>query len=151
MNETDKRTLSIERTFKAPIALVWEAWTQAEHIVRWWGPKGMEIKVIEHDFRPGGNWKYVMPMPNGSEFISEGTYSEIVEHQKIVTSANFRPMTEGVTMEMLFEANGDETHFTFRVIHPTPEYAAQQEEMGFYNGWGSAFERLAEVLAAETA
>jgi uncharacterized protein YndB with AHSA1/START domain len=91
-----------------------------------------------------------MPMPDGNEFISEGIYSEIIKLKKIVTSANFRPMTEGVEMRSLFEKDGDKTHFTFSVVHPTEEYRIQQEKMGFYNGWGSALTRLESVLNAST-
>ncbi|WP_222931539.1 SRPBCC family protein [Xanthovirga aplysinae] len=142
MTETDNRTVTIERTFNAPLQLVWEAWTKPEHITQWWGPNGLEVKIIEHDFKIGGNWKYVMLMRDGREFISEGMYSEIVEFEKIVTSANFKPMTEGVILEAHFKENGDKTQFTFKVIHPTEEYCKQQEKMGIYNGWGSAFDRL---------
>lgn len=142
MTEANNRTLTIERTFNAPIELVWEAWTQAEHIASWWGPKGMEINVIEHNFKVGGRWKYVMLMPDSSEFISEGVYAEIVELHKIITSADFKPMTTGVELQVFLERNGDKTNFTFKVVHPTEEYCKQQEQMGFYNGWGSAFDRL---------
>lgn len=146
MSDLAKRTLTLKRTFNAPLNLVWEAWTRPDHIAKWWGPKGMETTIVEHDFKAGGNWKYTMLMPNGGEFIAEGTYIEIVESEKIVTSADFKPMTEGVTLEAHFEADGEQTHFTFNVIHATEEYCKQQEEMGFYNGWGSTFERLAELL-----
>ena len=149
MNEANNRTLTLERIFKAPIQLVWEAWTQPEHIAEWWGPKGMETEVVEHDFRIGGKWKYVMLMPDGNEFIGDGVYTVIVELEKIFSSANFKPMTVGVEIQALFEANGDETNFTFNVVHPTEDYCRQQEEMGFYNGWGSTFERLAEYLVKE--
>ena len=147
-NEVNKRTLTLKRTFNAPIKIVWEAWIQPEHIAQWWGPKGMDLKVIQHEFRPGGKWKYVMPMSDGNEFISEGVYSEIIEMKKIVTSANFIPMTEGVILQILFEENGDKTNFTFSVIHPTEEYSKQQEKMGFYNGWGSAFDRLETFVSS---
>ena len=143
------RTLTLERTFKAPIKLVWEAWTQPEHIAQWWGPKGMETKVIEHNFSVGGQWKYIMAMPDGSEFIAEGVYSEIIAFEKIISSADFKPMTEGVEIQALFEENGDETKFTFNVVHATEEYCKQQEQMGFYNGWGSVFDRLDEFLQKE--
>jgi uncharacterized protein YndB with AHSA1/START domain len=147
-NDLAKRTLSIKKTFDAPIDLVWEAWTDPEHIAHWWGPKGMSVLVVEHDFQVGGKWKYVVPMPNGAEFISEGQYSEIVEFEKIVTSANFRPMTEGVEIRVLFKKNGAKTDFTFSVIHPTEEYKQQQEKMGFYNGWGSTLTRFEESLTS---
>jgi uncharacterized protein YndB with AHSA1/START domain len=146
-NDLSKRVLTLKRTFDAPVDLVWEAWTEPGHIAQWWGPKGMVVKVVEHNFKPGGKWKYVMPMPNGGEFISEGAYLEIVELRKIVTSANFRPMTEGVQLRALFEKAGAQTIFTFSIVHPTEEYCKQQEKMGFYNGWGSTFERLNGYLA----
>ncbi len=149
MNDTTdlaKRTLTIKRTFNAPVQLVWEAWTQPEHIAAWWGPKGMETRILEHNFQEGGAWKYAMTMPDGREFIAEGRYAEIVEASKIATSADFKPMTEGVQMEIVFEADGDKTHLALHVIHPTEAYAKQQEEMGFMNGWGSVFDRLGEFL-----
>lgn len=142
MSELTKRTVTINKTFDAPIALVWEAWTNPKHLAHWWGPKGMAIDIVEHNFVSDGHWKYVMPMPDGNEFISEGTYSEITPMTKIVTSADFRPMTEGVILEIILAENGDQTDFTFNVIHPTEEYKIQQEQMGIYNGWGSTFDRL---------
>ena len=145
MNKSDK-TVTIERVFDAPVALVWEAWTQPEHIAQWWSPKGMVTTVIMHEFEVGGKWKYAMPMPDGKEFIAEGEYTEIVAQQRIVSKANFRPMTEGVVIEAIFEAVGKQTAFTFNVIHPTVEYKLQQEKMGIINGWGSVFTRLEEHL-----
>ena len=109
----------------------------------------METKVIEHDFAVGGNWKYSMQMPDGNEFIAEGVYSEIIPLKKIITSADFKPMTEGVELQILLEAEGDHTIFTFNVVHPTEEYCKQQFDMGFMNGWGSVFDRLEELLAEQ--
>ena len=106
----------------------------------------MKTKVIAHDFRVGGKWEYIMLMPDGNEFISEGIYTVIQELQKIFSSAEFRPMTEGVEIQALFEENGDKTHFTFNVVHPTEEYRDQQEKMGIHKGWGSVFDRLEEFL-----
>ena len=146
MSDLANRTLTIEKVFNAPIQLVWDAWTQTEHILKWWAPNGMDIKAITHEFKVGGQWKYAMPMPDGNEFISEGTYKEIIALKKIVTSADFKPMTEGVELQAYFEADGNKTKFTFSVIHATAEYCKQQEEMGFYNGWGSTLERLEKTL-----
>ncbi len=150
-NDLSKRILTISKVLHAPVKTVWEAWTSPDHLMKWWAPKGMAVTIIKHDFKVGGTWKYVMPMPDGSEFVSEGVYSEIVPFKKIVTSADFRPMTEGVVLQVLFEAAGDDTHFTFSVIHPTEEYCRQQEKMGFYNGWGSAFTRLEALVTSGAA
>jgi uncharacterized protein YndB with AHSA1/START domain len=145
-NDAKSRTLTINKVFNAPVELVWEAWIKPEHILQWWAPPGMKINLEEHDFKVGGKWKYSMPMPNGQEFVSEGTYLEIVAFKKIVTTADFKPMTEGVEMHTFFEADGDKTNFTFSVVHATEDYAKAQEKMGFYNGWGSALNRLETLI-----
>ncbi len=143
----DLKTITINRLFDAPIELVWEAWTQADHIIKWWGPDGIETTIIEHHFEVDGHWKYIMAMPGGKDFIAEGKYLEIDPPNKLVTTANFLPMTEGVVMEILLERKENQTAFTFKVIHETEEYKLQQEKMGVYNGWGSVFDRLAHFLA----
>lgn len=143
---TKNRTLSIKKVFDAPINTVWEIWTNPDHVITWWAPTGMKIKIIEHNFKVGGKWKYSMPMPDGNMFISEGKYLEIEPLKKIVTTADFKPMTEGVELHVLFEADGNKTNFTFSVVHQTEDYAKAQEKMGVYNGWGSAFTRLENVL-----
>ena len=142
----DNRTVTIQRVFDYPLELVWQAWTKPEHIAHWWSPKGIETKVIVHEFVEEGKWKYLMPMPNGSEFIAEGVYKEIIEFERIVSIADFKPMTEAVEIHALFAENNGKTDFTFRVVHATEDYKIQQEKMGILNGWGSVFERLEQLL-----
>ena len=144
--DLEKRTLTLTRTFNAPRKLVWEAWTQPEHIANWWGPKGMKTEIKKHDFVEGGEWEFAMKMPDGSLFISEGVYLTIRPEELIETSANFKPMTEGVTLHAQFAEEGNQTVFIFKVVHPTEAYCKQQEGMGFYNGWGSVFEGLNTYL-----
>ena len=55
------RTLSITKVIDAPVQLVWDAWTNPDHVILWWAPPGMKIQVVEHDFKVGGKWKYSMP------------------------------------------------------------------------------------------
>ncbi|MDN5213311.1 SRPBCC domain-containing protein [Fulvivirgaceae bacterium BMA12] len=148
--ELMNRTLLLQRTFNAPRKLVWEAWTQPEHIAAWWGPRGMKTAVVELDFRPGGRWKYIMTAPDGSEFPAKGVFSEIIEFEKIVSSADFAPVTESVIIVALFEDLGDQTKLTFSVIHASEEYCRKQENMGVMNGWGANFDGLEAYLARMT-
>lgn len=147
MTDATNRTLTIKRVLNAPIQLVWDAWTQPEHIAHWWGPGGMKTRIVDHDFSVGGSWKFAMDTPDGKEFICEGIYKEIEAPHKIITSADFKPMTENVELQILLEADGEKTNFTFNVVHETAEYCKQQKEMGFYNGWGSVFDNLAEYVS----
>lgn len=146
LNEIEARTLTIKRTFDAPRKIVWEAWTQPEHIALWWGPHGMKTHIKKLDFRVGGEWEFMMNMPDGNNFISMGKYSKIELLELIQTSANFIPMTEGVTLVVKFIDVNEQTELIFSVVHPTEEYCKQQEEMGFYNGWGTVFEGLANYI-----
>ena len=145
-NFSEGCVVTLKRTFDAPVDLVWEAWINSEHIAKWWGPKGMTTRVIKHNFEVGGKWKYSMTMPNGQEFISEGVFKEIIKHKKIISSADFKPMTEGVEIQALFEEAGESTLFTFNIVHASEEYRIAQEKMGIYNGWGSVLKRLGEFV-----
>lgn len=141
-NDASSRTLTIKRTFDAPLKLVWEAWIQPEHIANWWGPKGMKTNVIQYDFVVGGKWEYSMALPDGKEFLSDGVFKVIEELEKVYSSANFYPMTLDVEIQALFEEAGEKTNFTFNVVHATEEHCKQQEAMGFLKGWGSVFNEL---------
>jgi uncharacterized protein YndB with AHSA1/START domain len=55
-------------------------------------------------------------------------------------------MTEGVTLIVQLSESDNQTKMLFSVVHPTEEYAKQQEELGFLNGWGSVFDRLLSYL-----
>ncbi len=145
MNKS-KKTLTFKRIFKAPIELVWKAYTEPEYVMKWWSPQGMETTIVHYNFKVGGAWHYNMKMPNGMEFIAEGKFKEIIEKNKIHTEANFKPKTEGIELEILFETEGDTTQFTLNVIHPNEAYKIQQEKMGVANGWESALERLTELI-----
>jgi len=56
----------ITRTLDAPREVVFKAWTEAERLAQWWGPKGCAIEVGKLEVRPGGTFLYCMKMPNGS-------------------------------------------------------------------------------------
>lgn len=73
----------ITRLIQAPQALVFDAFTTAEHLARWWGPKGFEIKVLEFNLRPGGIFHYRMLGPDGI-WWGRFTFVEIAAPNKLV-------------------------------------------------------------------
>ena len=89
--------------------------------------------------------------PDGSEFPTHGTFSEIVEHEKIVTTGEFGQVTKDVVLTVEFEGVGDQTQLTFSVLHPTEAYKKQQDEMGAKKGWGSTFDRLESYVESRQA
>jgi uncharacterized protein YndB with AHSA1/START domain len=72
-----RRTLVLSRTFNAPAALVFAAWSQPKHLVRWWGPKDFTLPHCEQDFRVGGRYRFCMRAPDGSDHWVRGEYTLI--------------------------------------------------------------------------
>jgi uncharacterized protein YndB with AHSA1/START domain len=92
-NETFKtpsgEPLTITRIFKAPRALVWKAWTDPTHMMKWWGPKSYTTPVCKIDLRVGGKYLACMQSAEGQQFWSTGEYKEIIPNERLVMSDSF--------------------------------------------------------------
>lgn len=60
LNESAGRDIVITRVFDAPRELVWKAWTDPEHLMRWWGPKEFTSPACKVDLRVGGKYVFCM-------------------------------------------------------------------------------------------
>src|ERR1041385_1556257 len=67
----------ISRVFDAPRDLVWKAFTECEHLMHWWGPKGFKMVSCKMDFRPGGIFHYCLESPDGQKMWGKFIYREI--------------------------------------------------------------------------
>ena len=110
------REIVVTRVFDAPRELVFQMWTEPQHIAQWWGPKGFTITIQEMDVRPGGIWRFIMHGPDGRDYQNEIVYVEIAKSERLVydhvsppqfhvtaTFADQAGKTE-ITMRMLFES-----------------------------------------------
>ena len=76
----------IERTFDAPVDLVWQMWTDPDHFKAWYGPEGATIPVANMDVRVGGTRLVCMEMqsPNGPmRMWFAGEYLEVIENERL--------------------------------------------------------------------
>ncbi|NQW19564.1 MAG: SRPBCC domain-containing protein [Chloroflexi bacterium] len=151
--EHPERTLVIERVFDAPRTLVYDAWTDSEHIDKWWGPTMVTTRTIERDFSVGGSWKYVMEMPGSvSEHSVENKYTEIVPGEKIAwTEFAGGDTSNQVTVTLLFEDQGDETKLTMLIVHDSTEQMNMNEQGGMLMGWTMTLDSFVEFLAKQSA
>ncbi|MBD1875555.1 SRPBCC domain-containing protein [Nodosilinea sp. FACHB-131] len=154
------REIVITRLFNAPRDLVWQAWTDPAHIAQWWGPEGFTTRVEEMDLRPGGQSRYVMVGPDGTEYPVQGVFREVVPPERIVTTDEFGEgyeeitdidLPQGMVITILFEDLGDQTKLALHISHPTAEERRKHEEMGVVAGWNSTLDCLAEHLTGVTA
>jgi uncharacterized protein YndB with AHSA1/START domain len=79
----DKHDVVVTRTFDAPVELVWKAWSDAERVMRWWGPNGFTAPLARMDFREGGTSLVCMRSPHFGDLYSTWRYREIVPLQRI--------------------------------------------------------------------
>ena len=141
------RELVITRVFDAPREIVFAAWTRAEHLVRWFGPKDFTLPSCEIDFRVGGSYRFCMRAPEGEDHPVWGEYQEIVEPERIVFTWNRGDDARGklwssTVVEVTFVERNGQTEFTLRQsLFETVPY---RDEHGF--GWGQALDRLASLV-----
>lgn len=151
--------LRLTRLFEAPRELVFRAWSDPEHLARWWGPHGFTTPHCTIDFRVGGRWHFCMRSPEGQDFWCTGVYREIVEPERIVTTDCFAdadgnvvdPTEYGMSPEMptetiitvTLEEEDGKTRLTLR--HTIPPSVVEQS--GGAEGWSQSLDRLADHLA----
>ena len=149
--------LIITRVFDAPRALVWKAWTDPEHMKRWWGPEGFTSPSCTMDVRVGGRFLWCMRSDKGKEYWNTGVYQEIVPLERIVYTDSFADpqgnvvpashygMPEDIPTEnvvtVTFAEYGGKTTMTLRHAMPPGPMSDMTRK-----GWNGSFDKLAASL-----
>src|SRR5262245_31914101 len=82
--DTDPCSIVGSRLLDAPRELVFSVWTDPKHLAQWWGPNGFTTTTHSFDFRPGGQWRFVMHGPDGRDYQNLVTFDEISRPERIV-------------------------------------------------------------------
>lgn len=145
------------RVLHAPRELVWEAWTDPRHVVRWWGPRGFTTTTKRHDFRVGGYWEHVMHGPDGTNYPNKSRFLEIVPLERITYLLGGGSDLEaderrGATFRATwtFETVGESlTRLTGRMVFPSKEARDRVvRDYGALEGGKQTLERAAEYVSA---
>ncbi len=144
--EPAERMLVMQRIFDAPRELVFKAWTEPEHLVRWSCPRGFTLTHCEGELRPGGPWRSCMRSPDGKDLWLGGVYREIVAPERLVFThawddpqGNPGPET---LVTVTFAERGGKTEMTFRQA----VFQSLGERDGHQGGWTECFEKLAQYV-----
>lgn len=151
--------LVITRTFDAPPELVWKAWTDCEHLKRWWGPEHFTAPACKIDLRVGGRYLFCMRSPDGKDFWSTGVYREIVKPSRLVYTDNFADdlgnvvpasyygvpgeWPESTLVTVTLEDQAGKTRMTLR--HAGLPEGMMREMTGA--GWNTSFDKMAASFA----
>ena len=117
-DDTKDRELLLTRVLNAPIELVWEVWTNPEHIAQWWGPNGFSNTITKMDVHPGGGWDLVMHGPDGTDYKNKSVFKEVVRHKKIVYEHISGPKFLA-TIE--FDEQGNKTFIKWHMLFESKE------------------------------
>ena len=157
----------INRSFAAPIELMFEMWTDAAHFSQWLPPAGATMEFIRADIRPGGSMFYAMTAAGGAKMYGRADYLEIRRPDRLVYIQQFCDEHEKVTrhpfaptwpLAMLttvqFCAEGlDQTRVT---VTWAPHGPATREEIdtfvkargGMAQGWTGSLDKLEALVVA---
>jgi uncharacterized protein YndB with AHSA1/START domain len=111
------REIKISRVLNAPIELVWEVWTDPEHIKQWWGPNGFTNTITKMDVRENGEWNLTMHGPDGTNYKNKSIFKEIVKHRRIV----YQHLSPKFLATIDFEPQGKKTQITWQMLFDTRE------------------------------
>jgi uncharacterized protein YndB with AHSA1/START domain len=89
-----KPSLTLKRLIAAPPEKVYAAWTEAEMLMRWFGPAGAEMISAEADARVGGRYHIVFRTPDGEEHDVSGTYRVVVPNERLTFTWMWRTLPD---------------------------------------------------------
>ena len=145
--ESAERVLEIERIFDAPRNLVFKAWTEPEHLVHWYGPRGFTLPSCKLDLRPGGSWRSCMLSAEGREYWVKGVYREIVESERLVFTYAHENQDGTVVHETLVTVTFAEQRGKTKLTLRQAIFESVKERDSHRGGWNSSLDRLVEYLA----
>ncbi len=152
VNKQD-HTINVKREFNAQLELVWKAWTTAELLDQWWGPKPWRAETKTMDFREGGSWHYAMVSPEGEKHWAKSSYISIKKEKSFTAKDAFcdeegiiNPSFPQNLWENLFIANDAQTTVTVTLRFDKLEDLEQTIAMGFEEGFTTGLNQLDELL-----
>ena len=148
-------TIHVTREFAADLDLVWDAFTKAEILDQWMGPKPWRVQTKEMDFRVGGRWLYAMVSPENVSRYSLAEYIEIQPKSSFTSRNSFsdengNPTDSGFTFSITRNSFKAEAGITTVQIEKKMQSLSQLEkfiEGGYYReGTAMGFRNLDEYL-----
>ena len=156
MDQLEETQLEVSRIFEAPLESLWKAWTEPEHFMKWYGPKGFTAPTCEIDLRVGGRHLWSMQSPDGNQMYFTGSYKQVVPMELLVYTDGMSDsegnimspemagmgehMPETMDVTVTFSHADGKTTVTVSHVSHGPEDRAGM-------GWEQAFDKLTAILA----
>ena len=153
--DRDNLVVKVERSFDAPLDLVWSAWTEAEILDQWWAPQPYKAETKIMDFREGGRWLYAMVSPQGERIGWNAKDFSTIAPRKAFTYRSYfcdengnapSGTTASTWVNSFVESNGT-TLVTNDIRVDSLAHLEAQIRMGFREGYSMGLDQLEALLA----
>lgn len=163
--EKDKDQFVINRSFNAPLELMFKMWTEPKHFAKWLAPTGFNMEFIRADIKSGGSTFYFMSNDSGMKMFGRANYLEITKPNRLKYTQQFCDEKENITRHPmaptwpetmlttveLTEEGPDRTRVTitweaYGKTTPAELETFLKARGGMAQGWTGSFDKLEEYL-----
>jgi uncharacterized protein YndB with AHSA1/START domain len=145
MNEDGPLRLTLTRALGAPRERVFRMLTDPAELVKWWGPRGIELLSADVDARVGGGYRFVMKPPEGPPFGLFGQFLSVDPAHGVSYTFQYEeptPDDRETVVTLTLEERGQET-----VVSLTHGTFATEERLALHRaGWSDSLDRLTTVI-----
>jgi uncharacterized protein YndB with AHSA1/START domain len=139
--------LELTRLVSAPTSVVFQAFSDANELTRWWGPKGFTTPSLDFEPRVGGSYRIEMQPPEGDRFHLTGEFLDVDAPARLAYTFVWEPPDPDdveTRVDLTFRDLGDSTE----VALTQGPFKTEERRALHRDGWTDSFEKL-ERLAAE--
>jgi uncharacterized protein YndB with AHSA1/START domain len=156
------RGFTLTRTLEAPRELVFQAWTDPEHMQWYFNPAMHTDEPISVDLRVGGQWRVMMVINEKLDYFTGGVYLELVPPERIVFAwgatdgwpkVDTDRLHDGPIATITLAEAGEQTEMSFHLGFPddwSDEQVREAVASGMRDGWGDTIDRLVAELASRS-
>lgn len=137
--------LDVTRTVKAPLEMVWKAWTEPEQMANWFGCTKTQSVNVTNDLRVGGEYRVNVGCSDGEQVCMSGVYQKVEQNKRLVytwnnTSSEFP--AKDTLVSVTFVPHGDRTEI--RITHSNLNDANCLH--GHSLGWNASLDRFVALF-----
>ena len=145
---SDELTLEMERVLPAAPAVVFEAFSDANELAKWWGPKGFTIASLEFDPRVGESYRIEMQPPEGDRFYLTGEFREVDQPARLAYTFVWEdpdPDDVETHVGLSFRDLGESTEIAFT----QGPFKTEDRRALHRDGWTDSFDKLERLISAQ--
>jgi uncharacterized protein YndB with AHSA1/START domain len=134
--------LLLDRTFDAPLELVWRLWENRDHMIRWWGPEMFTCIELDWELTPGRPWRAMMASKEYNRKVSKmgGVIREVERHKRIVFTFRWLEDSGYDVDTMVTVTFAEKNGKTIQSFHQTP-FTSVEDRDSHVGGWNSLFNK----------